>query len=65
MCCVFGFLGPPWALFYPISQHTGVGLGFMLVDAHLSAPHHLTYDLRLMASLPVAILCAAFSGNLG
>jgi len=37
----------------------------MLVDAHLSAPHHLTYDRRLMVSPPVAILCAAFSGNLG
>jgi len=28
-------------------------------------PHHLTYDRRLMASPPVAILCAAFSGNSG
>ena len=74
VCCVFGFLGSPRALFCSISQHTGQvlrlplghpagtvlrflvfrpGLGsvspniaahrrgscFMLVDAHLSAPH--------------------------
>ena len=39
VCCVFGFLGQVWALFRLISQHTDAGLGFMLVDAHLSAPH--------------------------
>ena len=39
LCCVFGFLGQVWALFRLISQHTDAGLGFMLVDAHLSAPH--------------------------
>ena len=39
VCCVFWFLGQVWALFRLISQHTDAGLGFMLVDAHLSAPH--------------------------
>ena len=55
-----------WALFRLISQHTDAGLGFMLVDAHLSAPHPhpLTCCRCLILSPPVAIadLCAAFSG---
>ena len=91
VCCVFGFLGLPRALFCSISQHTGQvlrlplghpagtvlrflvfrpGLGsvspniaahrrgscFMLVDAHLSAPHPhpLTCCRCFILSPPVA-----------
>ena len=91
VCCVFGFLGSPRALFCSISQHTGQvlrlplgqlagtvlrfrlfrpGLGsilpniaahrrgscFMLVDAHLSAPHPhpLTCCWCLILSPPAA-----------
>ena len=56
LCCVFWFLGQVWALFRLISQHTDAGLGFMLVDAHLSAPHPhpLTCCRCLILSLPAA-----------
>ena len=56
VCCVFWFLGQVWALFHPISQHTDAGLGFMLVDAHLSAPHPhpLTCCRCLILSPPAA-----------